>query len=579
MAGVNPYATGGSTSSLPTSDYKHPDTLRSGHLRISPSSLVYPRSEPLISDKLYSGFVEHLGRGIYGGIVDHPDQPSPSDLLIKQDHGDERTAGRLGFRKDVLKILHKDEGELEIPILRWPGGNFVSNYHWQDGIGPISQRPTRVELAWLSTESNKFGTDEFIEYCRALNVEPYFCLNMGTGTYEEALAWVEYCNGTGNTHWANLRRKNTGRDEPHNVKYWGLGNEVHGPWQIGHLSATDYTKMASRWAHGIKLLDPSVKLVSCGNQGNSEWDREVLNGLIGIVDYHSIHLYTMLGHDRNSDFAGFEYEKNVFGPAAAERGIEICSSLIDLAKIERASQILDWSNRDAITAAREVKICYDEWNVWDEVKAPGNGSNGLEQWYDYTDMLGVVAWLNVLVRKSKEVGIACIAQSVNVISPVMTSPTGIVKQTTYHPLYLFSRYMKNARLLNLGLDIHNPYNGPTYPSWIRHITPPQYIDVVGVIAESKGSNSASVRISILNRHPNVDWTSSFHFDGFQPQAAEIHELYSDDLFAKNTFDHPTNIVPKVTKLNKEHLTNEASFTVKKHSFVFLIIDGHLGGSK
>ncbi|CAO1626768.1 unnamed protein product [Sympodiomycopsis kandeliae] len=575
MAGVNPYATGGA-SSTPIAPFKHPDSLRPGHLKISSKSLVYPRSEPLVSDKLYSGFVEHLGRGIYGGIVDHPEQPSPADLLIKQDAGDALTKDRLGFRKDVIKILHKDDGELQIPILRWPGGNFVSNYHWQDGIGPISQRPVRVELAWLSTESNRFGTDEFIDYCRALNVEPYFCLNMGTGTYEEALAWIEYCNGTGNTYWANLRRKNTGRDEPHNVKYWGLGNEVHGPWQIGHLSATDYTKMASRWAHGIKLLDPTVKLVSCGNQGNSEWDREVLNGLIGIVDYHSIHLYTMLGHERAG--TGSEYEKNVFGPAAAERGIEICSSLIDLAKIESGSSILDWSNRDAVNAAREVKICYDEWNVWDEVKAPGNGSNGLEQWYDYTDMLGVVAWLNVLVRKSKEVGIACIAQSVNVISPVMTSPTGIVKQTTYHPLYYFSRYMKNARLLNLGLDLDNPYTGPTYPAWVQYMVPPQYIDVVGVIAENEKEKTASVRISVLNRHPEIDWKATLSFDGqdgFQAESAEIHELYSDDLFAKNTFENPNNIVPKITKLNKEQLNKKDGLVVRKHSFVFLIIEGRI----
>ncbi len=138
-----------------------------------------------------------------------------------------------------------EEGCRQNPCQRWRArdahpplarGNFVSNYHWQDGIGPISQRPKRVELAWLSTETNHFGTDEFIDYCRELKVEPYFCINMGTGTYEEALAWLEYCNGTGDTYWANLRRKNTGRDEPHNVKLWGLGNEMHGPWQVGFLT-------------------------------------------------------------------------------------------------------------------------------------------------------------------------------------------------------------------------------------------------------------------------------------------------------------------------------------------------------
>ncbi len=448
MAGVNPYAAADEApKQLQKHSFQHPAQLSAEPIRIHPHSLTHPRSEPLVTDKLYSGFVEHLGRGIYGGIVDNPAKPSPASILEVQDNGDERTKGRLAWRKDVANILASD-GELQMPILRWPGGNFVSNYHWQDGIGPISQRPKRIELAWLSTESNHFGTDEFIDYCRRLKVEPYFCINMGTGTYEEALSWLEYCNGTGDTYWANLRRKNTGRHEPHNVKYWGLGNEMHGPWQVGFLNATDYTKMAKRWAHGMKLVDPSIKLVSCGNQGNSEWDREVLNGLIGVVNFHSIHLYSMLGHEHYSTVQGFEFEKNVFGPAAAERGIEICASLIDLAKIDKAQSLLDWNNRDQKVAARDVKICYDEWNVWDEVKAPG--SQGLEQAYDYTDMLGVVAWLNILVRKSKDVGIACIAQSVNVISPLMTSPDGLLFQTTYWPLRLFAQYMKNGRLLNLG---------------------------------------------------------------------------------------------------------------------------------
>lgn len=271
MAGINPYA---DSNIIPQADPTgkaqvlpkdlHPKTLTSTALAINPK---FYATEEIVSDKLYSGFIEHLGRGIYGGIVDNPAAPSPADLLEKQD-GEGIKQGRLGWRKDVMKIIAKD-GELETPILRWPGGNFVSNYHWQDGIGPIEARPKRIELAWLSTESNMFGTDEFIDYARALGVEPYLCLNMGTGTYEEALSWLEYCNGTGDTYWANLRRKNTGRDEPHNVKLWGLGNEIHGPWQVGHLSATDYTKKAARWAHGLRLVDPTIKLVSCGNQVSS----------------------------------------------------------------------------------------------------------------------------------------------------------------------------------------------------------------------------------------------------------------------------------------------------------------------
>lgn len=202
MAGVDPYAQSKGAVNLPPSFFKHIESLRPGKLRISPNCLV---SDEVVSDKLYSGFVEHLGRGIYGGIVDLPTDPSPAELLQAQPQD------RLGWRKDVIHVLRDD---LEMPVLRWPGGNFVSNYHWQDGIGPLKDRPKRIELAWGATESNLFGTDEFIDYCRELKVEPYLCLNMGTGTYEEALAWLEYCNGTGDTYWANLRRKNTGRDKP-----------------------------------------------------------------------------------------------------------------------------------------------------------------------------------------------------------------------------------------------------------------------------------------------------------------------------------------------------------------------------
>ncbi|CDZ98513.1 glycoside hydrolase [Phaffia rhodozyma] len=570
MAGINPYDAPLTTASRTVASDEDITTLKN-HPKYLPRTPIVVNSsaiahDELVSPLLYSGFVEHLGRGIYGGIVDNPEAPSPDDLLIKQD-GPGVKSGRLGWRKDVMKVIGKD-GELQMEMLRWPGGNFVSNYHWQDGIGPIENRPVRMELAWLSTESNKFGTDEFIDYARALGVEPYLCLNMGTGTYEESLAWLEYCNGTGNTYWANLRRKNTGRNEPHNVKLWGLGNEMHGEWQVGKLSATDYTKQAARWAHGLKLVDPTIKLVSCGNQGNSEWDREVLAGLVDLVDYHSIHFYSMLGYNKESVVAGFEYEKNVFGPAAAERGIEICSSLIDLAKITKTPlKTIDPFNPEPSATTKRVKICYDEWNVWDEIKAPG--SYGLEQTYDYTDALGVAAWLNVLVRKSREVGIACIAQSVNVISPLMTSPTGLLYQTAYFPLKLFARYMKDGHLLDLSFS--SPlYKGPSYPHWIPHLGQAAYVDTAAVIVRS--GETQSIRISVLNRHPELEWTGGFMFVDFEPTSVEIHELYHDDLSASNTFDNPTMVQPKVTHLSGSEWVKK-DWVVKKHSWAFFIFIG------
>ncbi|WWC58875.1 uncharacterized protein I303_101420 [Kwoniella dejecticola CBS 10117] len=528
----------------------HPAELRSTPLNLDVDRLVHP-AEPPITDKLYSGFLEHLGRCIYGGIVDSPKTPSPSKLLVKQDKSGPLYKGRLGWRKDVMSCLAKD-GELEVPMMRWPGGNFVSNYHWQDGIGPISQRPKRIELAWLSDESNIFGTDEFIDYCRALGSEPYICLNMGTGTLEEALSWLEYCNGTGDTHWAELRRKHTGRKEPHNVKYWGLGNEMWGPWQVGNMLPSEYARKARQWAHALKLVDPTICLISCGETGASEWDREVIGALLPWADMHSIHFYV----------PGLDYEKNVFGPVAAEKHLEICKSLIDMANIGRTLERMP---------ARDMKICFDEWNVWDDVKAAG--SNGLEQVYDYTDMLGFCAWLNVLVRKHKDIGIACLAQSVNVISPLMTRPDGILRQTLYYPLELFSKYMKHGHLLQLP-SFPDVYTGPTYPVYIQQAGyNPSYIDSVAVLV--KTPEGLSIRVSVLNRHPTADWVTNIGFSGFELRNVKIHEIYHDDLVATNTFENPNNVKPVATSLSKEGWTTEYAngFTVKKHSWVFLIFDG------
>ncbi|TYJ51988.1 hypothetical protein B9479_007413 [Cryptococcus floricola] len=539
----------------------HPKTLKSTPILLDPSRLVHP-SEPPVTDKLYSGFLEHLGRCIYGGIVDDPKNPSPENLLQKQD-AEGHAEGRLGWRKDVLACLAKD-GELEIPMLRWPGGNFVSNYHWQDGIGPISERPKRIELAWLSDESNVFGTDEFIDYCRASGAEPYICLNMGSGTLEEALSWVEYCNGTGNTHWANLRRKNTGRTEPHDVKYWGLGNEMWGPWQVGNLLPSEYARKARQWAHALKLVDPSIILVSCGETGASDWDREVIQALLPFADMHSIHFYSMLSHDKYSSVPGYEYEKNVFGPAAAEKHIEICKSLIDLANVSRS-----WERMPA----RDMKICFDEWNVWDDLKAPG--SAGLEQWYDYTDMLAFCAWLNVLVRKHKDIGIACLAQSVNVISPLMTNKDGIVRQTLYYPLQLFSKYMKDGHLLQLPV-FPDVYIGPTYPVYIQQTNiKPSYIDSVAIIVSSEDDSekNASIRLSVLNRHPEADWSSKVAFTGFDIEKVEIHEIYSDDLAAINSFDDPNSILPSIVQMSGKDW--DGNVVVRKHSWSFFIFNGRL----
>src|SRR5262249_33130483 len=234
-------------------------------------------------------------------------------------------------------------------------------------------------------------------YCRALGSEPYICLNMGTGTLDEAIAWVDYCNGMGTTAWSGRRRSN-GHDEPYNVRYWGLGNELWGEWQIGHLSAEEYVAEGRRWADALRRADPSIVLIACGRDGWSDWDRIVVDGLVSHVDYHSIHIYT--GSD--------DYWSHVLAPHQAERAIRLCPAMIDRARYVQRVE-------------RPVHIAYDEWNVWFRERSP---TSGLEERYSLADALAVATYLNVFVRQCQAVRIANQAQLVNVIAPIVTSTDG-----------------------------------------------------------------------------------------------------------------------------------------------------------
>ncbi|KAG8855312.1 hypothetical protein FRB96_007110 [Tulasnella sp. 330] len=515
-------------------------TTPSATVQIDPTRIISP-----VDRRLYSGFIEHLGRCIYGGLV--PDESTPKELITSS-----------GFRKDVLEVIRD---ELHVPVMRWPGGNYASSYRWKDGIGPRNLRPTRPELAWGGIESNHFGTDEFIRWCREANTEPYICLNMGTGTLEDALDWLEYCNGTRRTYWADQRRTNNGgRDEPYNVKYWALGNEMYGPWQIGQLSAAEYTAKAQQWAHALKIMDPSIVLISCGQCGYNVWDATILRGLVKQVDLHSIHGYTSFGdRDRTEDA---EYERGVFGPEAAEKGIEITRSLIELARIEIGA-----------TESRPVKIAFDEWGAWDETI--GTPENGLEQHYTLRDALGVASWLNVFVRNADIVKMANYAQAVNVIAPIITSPTGLFKQPIFHPLRLFAQFMGGALgqgSSSLQLHVQSPcYEGVTLPHWIGTVRREggcKWIDASAVLSGSSGSPERSIRVALVNRHKTESFAVYLNFLGPKaPTEIDIHEMYHQDPVAKNSFEEPENV--KVEK--RSEAWNDGRIVLKKHSFVLVCI--------
>ncbi|KAI6355380.1 hypothetical protein MCOR25_008221 [Pyricularia grisea] len=424
-----------------------------------------------IEDNTYGGFTEHMGRCIYGGIYD------PGNSLSDQH----------GFRTDVIEAFK----ELNCPVVRYPGGNFVATYHWQEGIGPKEKRPKKLELAWKGIEPNEFGTDEFMKWCEIVGTEPYIALNFGTGTLDEAMGWLEYCNSSADSHYANLRRQN-GRDKPYNVKYWALGNECYGDWQVAQMNKEDYAKKAWQWAKALKLIDPTIQLILCGENGYSTWDYyvthecispsfSVLKGSATLIDMHSIHIYT----------ASAEHLKNATAPRSAERAIEITSSLIDLARIE---------NKVPPSIPKQ-KICFDEWNVWDPERALGH--EGAEEKYTLSDALAVAVWLNVFVRQAKHIGMANIAQSVNVISPLMTSKKGIYKQTTWWPLLLFSKYMRGH---TVAVHVQSgEYDGPTKPVWIRGTIETPWLDVSASI-----NDEGVVSLVVVNIHEDKSFSTQLN---------------------------------------------------------------------
>jgi alpha-N-arabinofuranosidase len=437
-----------------------------------------------IDRNIYGNFAEHLGRCIYGGIYE---EGSPLS--------DER-----GFRKDTMEAVKG----LRIPVLRWPGGNFVSGYHWMDGIGPKERRPRRVELAWHDEESNRFGTDEFVEYCRAIDSEPCICVNLGTGTLDEAAAWVEYCNGTGDTYYANLRRQN-GHAEPYAVKYWGLGNEMYGPWQIGRKEAREYALFAREAAKMMKLVDPSIELVSCGWNGLKDWDRIVLELLAPHVDYHSIHLYT--GSD--------DHYLNITQVHLAERCIQACWSLIQEVRYKQR-------------LAHDIRIAYDEWNVWFRERA-----QGLEERYNLSDALAVATYLNIFQRHPEKVGMANLAQLVNVIAPIFTSPEGLFRQTIYWPLQL---YATRAQPISLDPLVESgTFTAPLDSQDRRYLAPLMplpYLDVSATCDES----GHTVTLFVVNRHAENDIETTIQFTDIAPaHEAKVYVVNGPHLNSVNDF--------------------------------------------
>jgi len=453
--------------------------------------------------KVFGSFIEHLGRSIYGGIYDPGSRLSDAN----------------GFRKDVIEEVKK----MGVPIIRYPGGNFVSGYNWLDGVGPKEKRPVMLDKAWNTIEPNQFGTDEFMQWCRMVGTEPMMGLNLGTGTPEMAAALVEYCNHEGGTKWSELRRQH-GIEKPHNVKYWCLGNEMDGPWQIGHMTAREYGRKARDCANQMRMVDPSLQLIACGSSSPGmrtylEWDREVLEECYDMVDGLSLHCYYR--NDAQETGAAGDTSKFLTFNLEMEEQIAEVAGVCDYVRARTRSRKRLW-------------LSFDEWNVWYRQRGGDGGRKRaprlLEEVYNLEDALLVGGFCNSLMRNADRVRIACLAQLVNVIAPIVTSPNGLIRQTTYYP-YTWSLQHARGEVLDLAVE------SPTYDVKGKGTIP--YIDVAATM------DGSTISLFILNRDLVKEQDVEIVWREAPPEGVAFSQvLTGTDLKAFNSFENPNKVTPQ-----------------------------------
>ncbi|MDQ0633483.1 alpha-L-arabinofuranosidase [Arthrobacter pascens] len=471
----------------------------SARLTIDPQFSIGP-----VNPRLFGSFIEHLGRCVYDGIYE-PGHPN---------------ADASGFRTDVIELVR----ELGVSAIRYPGGNFVSGFRWEDSVGPRDQRPRRLDLAWHSTESNEVGLHEFSSWLEKVGSELMLAVNLGTRGTEEALDLLEYTNIRSGTDLSERRVAN-GRDEPFRIKMWCLGNEMDGPWQLGHRSAEDYGKLASQTAKAMRQLDPSVELVVCGSSNAQmptfgEWERVVLTHTYDDVDYISCHAYY---EEKNGDLASF-----LASASNMDRFIESVVATADHVKAVNGS-------------TKTINVSFDEWNVWynerfekvDKIAGIDNWPTAprlLEDAYSVADAVVVGNLLISLLKHADRVTSASLAQLVNVIAPIMTEPGGPAwRQTTFFPFALTSRFAKGN-----ALDVR--LEAEAYTTDVYGEVP--LIDAVATFDAATGTTA----VFLVNRSQTEEADVTVDVTALKGSIVLDAQTLSDaDVYAKNTLDQPDRV--------------------------------------
>lgn len=458
-----------------------------------------------VDRRLFGSFVEHLGRCVYDGIHE-PSHPLADDW---------------GFRTDVIELVR----ELGVSTIRYPGGNFVSGYRWEDGVGPRDERPTRLDLAWHSTETNRVGLDEFAAWAERAGAQVMLAVNLGTRGVAEALDLLEYTNIAGGTAWSDARIAN-GRARPYDIRMWCLGNEMDGPWQLGYRSADDYGKLASQTAKAMRQLDPALELVVCGSSSSrmptfGTWERTVLQHTYDDVDYISCHAYYEI---KDGDMGSF-----LASAVDMDRFIDSVVATADHVRAVKGSD-------------KQIQISFDEWNVWyyerfevvDKITRIEDwpiAPRLLEDTYTVADAVVVGNLLISLLRHADRVTSASMAQLVNAIAPIMTEPGGRSwRQTTFYPFATTSRL---ARGHSLDVALSSPGHGTAEFGEV------DLADAVATWDEAAGRGA----VFLVNRDEHHAMT--VEIDVSRLPVSEITEcltLSDDDPLASNTITEPERVL-------------------------------------
>ncbi|GEN55946.1 intracellular exo-alpha-(1-_5)-L-arabinofuranosidase 1 [Halolactibacillus alkaliphilus] len=449
-----------------------------------------------VDKRIYGSFIEHLGRAVYGGIYE-PDHPESDNQ---------------GFRTDVINLVK----QLQVPIVRYPGGNMVSAYNWEDGVGPKAERPRRLELAWRTIETNEVGTNEFADWAKKVNADVMMAVNLGTRGIDAARNLIEYTNHPSGTYYSDLRRQH-GYESPHNIKTWCLGNEMDGPWQVGQKTAYEYGRLANETGKAMKQVDPDIELVACGSSSSTmptfpEYEATTLDLSYDTVDYISLHQYY---GNRSNDTANY-LAKNL----DMAHFIKTVTATCDYIKAKHRSK-------------KTINLSFDEWNVWyhsnDQDKqiepwvvAPPQ----LEDHYNFEDALLVGSMLITFLQNADRVKMAAMAQLVNVIAPIMTeNGGGSFKQTIFYP------YMHTS-IFGRGVSLKPILNVPKYDA--RDFTDVPYLDAAAVHNEETGE----LTIFIVNKHLSEAMPLEVDLRSFTGYSLVEHiELYHEDVKAVNTMTH------------------------------------------